>query len=219
MLSGVLYFHPISDIRMGGISMRNFVMFRKLCGENALKNVVIVTNMWGDVNPRIGNAREAQLMREDIFFKPVLDKGAQTTRHNNTASSAEHIIRLLINNRPLPLRIQEELVDEHKDISGTGAGEELNREFNARINKYQREMQTLMEDIQQAMRNRDEETRRELVIEAQRMEREIERFRNDSMRLESDYRKETERLGDLVQRVESGGRRNWNISRPSTRNR
>ncbi|KAF7424180.1 hypothetical protein PC9H_009483 [Pleurotus ostreatus] len=32
-LSGVIYIYRISDFRMGGISTRNFKMFRKLCGE------------------------------------------------------------------------------------------------------------------------------------------------------------------------------------------
>ena len=55
-------------------------MFRKLCGDSTLQNVVIVTDMWGGVNPQVGGAREAELVREGIFFKPVLDKGAQIAR-------------------------------------------------------------------------------------------------------------------------------------------
>ena len=39
-LSGVIYMHRISDFKMGGISRRNFHMFRSLCGEKTLKNVV-----------------------------------------------------------------------------------------------------------------------------------------------------------------------------------
>ena len=46
----------------------------------------------------------AELMR-DVFFKPVLDKGGQMARHNNTVASAENVIRLVLYNHPLPLRI------------------------------------------------------------------------------------------------------------------
>ena len=98
-------------------------MFRKLCGESTLRNVVIVTNMWGEVDPRVGEAREAELMGKDIFFKPALDKGAQIARNENTVTSARKIIRLVLDNHPLPLRIQEELVNEGKDITETCAGE------------------------------------------------------------------------------------------------
>jgi hypothetical protein len=193
-LAGVLYFHRISDFRMGGISTRNFKMFRKLCGDSTLQNVVIVTNMWGEVSTEVGEAREAELIREDIFFKPVLDKGAQMARHENTVPSAERIVRLIIDNHPLPLRIQRELVEEGKDISETSAGEELNRELNAQIKKHQQEMLVLKEEMQQAMKDKDEETRRELEIETQKMQREISRFENDAKRLASDYKSEKERL-------------------------
>ena len=173
--------------------MRNLKMFRKLCGESTLRNVVVVTNMWGEVDPKVGDAREVELMTDDIFFKPVLDKGAQTARHENTITSAQNIIRLVLNNHPIPLRIQVELVDEHKDISETGAGEELNREINAQIRKHQEEMRVLREEMEQAMRDKDEETRRELEIETQKMQREVERFENDAKRFGSDYRKEKDR--------------------------
>jgi hypothetical protein len=201
-LAGVLYFHRISDFRMGGTSTRNFKMFRELCGDTTLQNVVIVTNMWGEVGTQVGEAREAELMQEDIFFKPVLNKGAQMTRHDNTVSSAKNIIRRIIDNHPLPLRIQRELVDEHKDISDTSAGEELNRELNAQIKKYQQEMLVLKEEMKRAMDDRDEETRRELEIETQKMQREIARFENDAKRLESDYKGEKERLEAHLKKME-----------------
>ena len=182
-------------------------MFRKLCGENSLKNVVIVTNMWGEVDPQVGDAREAELAREDIFFKPVLEKGARMARHENTVTSAESVIRLILENHPLPLRIQEELVNEHKDISQTGAGEELSREINAQIRKHQHEMRALREEMERAMKDKDEETKRELEIETKRMQREIARFQNDARRLESDYNNEKEMLAERLEQMESEARR------------
>ena len=181
-------------------------MFRKLCGDKALQNVVIVTNMWGEVDPQLGDEREAELASKEMFFKLVLDKGARMARHENTIPSAEAIIRLLLDNHPLPLLIQQELVDEHKDISETGAGEELNREISAQIKRHQAEMRSLKEEMEEAMRNKDEETRRELEIETQRMQKEIERFQYDSQRLESDYKKEKERIDARVQQMESEAR-------------
>jgi len=190
MLAGVLYFHRISDPRMGGSHMKNFRMFRKLCGEDALKNVVIVTNMWGGVEPEVGEAREAELKREDMFFKPVLENGGQMARHENTLSSAESIIRLLMGNKPLPLQIQRELVDEHKDIVETSAGQELNRELDGQIKKHQDDLRVLTEEMEQAAKEKDEETRNELEIETERMHGEIKKYEREAMRLASDYRRE-----------------------------
>ena len=168
--------------------------------------MVIVTNMWGEVDPKVGNEHEAELMREDIFFKPVLKKSAQMARHENTITSGESIIRLILNNHPLPLWIQKELVDQCMDISDTGASEELNREINAHIRRHNKEMHLLKEEMEQAMKDKDEETRRELEIKTQRMRREIERFQHDSERLELDYRKEKERFKEWMEQMESEAR-------------
>jgi len=197
-LAGVLYFHRISEPRMTGMSRKNFGMFRKLCGDAALKNVVIVTNMWGEVDPAVGNAREIELATEDIFFKPVLEKHAQMIRHENTISSAERVIRLILGNHPLPLRIQEELVNEHKALPETSAGEELNRELNAQIEKHQGEMRTLRDEMQQAIKDKDEETRRELEMEIQRMQMRVEDLQNDSKRMASDYKQQINDLRNTL---------------------
>ena len=44
-------------------------MLCKLCGDAALKNVVLITNMWSEVPPNVGEAREKELSSE--FFKPA----------------------------------------------------------------------------------------------------------------------------------------------------
>jgi len=180
-------------------------MFRKLCGEETLRNVVVVTNMWGEVDPLVGEKREAELMGEDIFFKPVLDEGAQTARHENTTASAQEIIRLVLDNHPLPLRIQEELVNEHKDISETSAGEELNQEINAQIRKHEEEMRALKEEMQQAMEEQDERARRELGMATQEMQMKIEWLKNDTRRLTSDYEEEREKLEARIAKLEATG--------------
>ena len=177
-------------------------MFRRLCGHSALQNAVIVTNMWDGVDLRRGNAREAELKSEDAFFKPVLDGGARMVRHDGTGPSAERIIRLILENHPLPLGIQEGLVDEHKVISETGAGEELNRELKSQIRRHQQETRVLMEEMERAIKEKDEETRKELEIETKRMQREILRFQNDARRLESDYKKEREGLGERLEQMQ-----------------
>jgi hypothetical protein len=142
-LAGVVYIHRISDPRVGGMSARNFKMLRELCGEDTLRNVVIVTNRWGEVSLEDGEAREAELTREDIFFKPVLDKGAQMLRHHNSPESAHKILARIINNHPLPLQIQREIVDQKKKLSDTAAGAELNRELIEQFEKNMEDMERL----------------------------------------------------------------------------
>ena len=119
-------------------------MFRELCGEGALKNVILVTNMWEKVPADVGDAHEKQLAADP--FKPALDNGAQLARHNNTAKSAHDIIRRIMKNRPAALQIQRELVDEHKDITDTAAGKAIKKDLTERIQSCQAEVDALWED-------------------------------------------------------------------------
>jgi hypothetical protein len=44
-LAGVIYIYRISDNRFTGIAGRNFGIFRGFCGDETLKNVILVINM------------------------------------------------------------------------------------------------------------------------------------------------------------------------------
>jgi hypothetical protein len=51
----------------------------------------------GEVLDRqVGEAREIELAREDIFFKPALDWGAKMARHEDTVPSVQIILRLIL---------------------------------------------------------------------------------------------------------------------------
>ena len=159
-LTGIIYVHRISDTRFDGISGRNFAMFRKLCGESALKNVVLVTNMWREDSQVLNEARERELING--FFKPVLDKGAQVTRHNNTIESAHDILLRIVGNRQIVLQIQRELVDEQMVIIDTAAGGLINQELREQIRRYQAELKELREEMHRALKAKHEGRRHKL---------------------------------------------------------
>ena len=146
-------------------------MFQKLCGDTTLKNVVLATNMWGDVSLEDGEARENEL--SSIFFKPALDKGARMARHHNTTDSAHQIIRMIMGNHPIVLQIQRELVDEHKDITDTTAGEAINRELNEQMMQHRAELKTIQEEMEQALKEKDAQMRHELEAERRKLREEI----------------------------------------------
>ena len=184
-LAGVIYVHRISDDKFGGLAVKNFRMFRELCGEKTLKNVILMTNMWGRVVPGLGATREQQL--RDEHFKAAIDKGAQIYRHNNTPGSARAILRKILKNQPVVLKIQHELIDEGKDIGETGAGAELNRELRELVEKHRREMRELEENMLKAMEEKDEESREELEGEKRRMEETMEKLQKDSAEMQSKF--------------------------------
>jgi hypothetical protein len=124
---------------MSGTPVKNFKMFRKLCGDSALRNVVIVTNMWGEVKPQVGEAREAELMGKIFSSSPPSRRVHRwlVTRtpfpRPNTSSVSSSIVT------PTTAH-PEELVDEGKDITQTRAGQELNRELADQIRKHKEEI-------------------------------------------------------------------------------
>ncbi|KAF9647081.1 hypothetical protein BDM02DRAFT_3098690 [Thelephora ganbajun] len=189
-LAGVIYIHRISDLRFTGIAKRNFKMFRELCGDSTLKNVILVTNMWGMVTKDVGEDRERELTTK--FFKPVLDKGAQLARHHNTAESARNIIRGIMKNHPMVLQIQRELVDDHKDITDTAAGEAINKELKEQIRRHQAELKTVQEDMLKALKDKDEEARQELEEERQKLQEQVNKARMESENMASNYQKRME---------------------------
>ena len=200
MLSGIIYMHRISDGRFTGIAGRNFKMFCELCGDEALKNVVIVTNMWSEVSPEVGEAREGEL--SNVFFKPVLDKSAQMARHQNTVQSAHDVVRKIVTNTPLVLQIQRELLDEHKDIAETAAGKLVNRELNDQIERHRTELDQIQQEMEQAKKEGDEETRRELEEEKVKLQEQMEKIKKDSERMAARYAAEKERIEAKVKELE-----------------
>ncbi|KAF5372401.1 hypothetical protein D9757_011614 [Collybiopsis confluens] len=217
-LTGILYFHRISDVRMGGASRRNYTMFEKLVGP-ALPNVSIVTTRWDEdqededqededqeeaaadqkdtVSARLAmfESRFEQLRTMPTLFKSAVDGGGTMFRHNATAESAYTILRhalfsnpaqgkdkvyegkgsrIAVANRrdraPVTLQIQKELVDEGKELSETAAGEELHRDIKKQMEKHQKEMEELLEQMQEINDGEDlEELQRECQELKERM--------------------------------------------------
>ena len=166
-------------------------MFRKLCGESALKNVVLVTNMWKEVPSIIGTARESELSSN--FFKAALDKGAQMVRHHDTRKSAHDIIREIMKNHPVVLQIQEELVVKHMNIVDTEAGKAVDQDLREQAKRHHAELKRVHEGMMQASKEKDEETKRELQREAGKLREQLERITRRSEGMAAKYAAEKEK--------------------------
>ena len=196
----MIFIHRISDIRFTGVAQRNFKMFRELCGDASLKNVVLVTNMWDTITPDVGESREMELTSK--YFKPALDKGAQMARHQNTEQSAHNIIRMIMKNGPVVLQIQRELVDEKRNIINTAAGEAVNKELKEQIRKHQEERQVAQGQMVQASRDKDERARQEMEEEIRRLREQVEKLKKDSKGMPSNYSKARRKMKGKLNKVE-----------------
>ena len=114
-LVGFIYLYEIAQPRMFGASRKNLETFKKICGNDALKNVVIGTTKWGDVSLEKGQQREQQL--KDIYWGEMLQQGSVTMRVHADSSSAWKIVNRILENDAVDfVRFQERLQKAISDM-------------------------------------------------------------------------------------------------------
>jgi len=96
-----------------------------MCGQAALRKVVIGTTQWKKVSLEDGLNREEELT--DTHWRVMLDAGYRTKRFEDDQSSALGFIQLLVDGlmKDVFLLLQKELVDEKKILQETMAGKQL----------------------------------------------------------------------------------------------
>lgn len=144
---------------MSGSALRNLSMFKKLCGEDAYKHIVLATSMWGKEEQETALRRERELVDRDGFWNTMHQRGSAVRRWHGDSNTAHDIVEHLLLARSkhgvVVLKIQRELVDEGKTLVKTSAGQEVNRELSELREKMERELRRLEEDNKEAMSSRD----------------------------------------------------------------
>ena len=142
--------------------------------------------------------RVQELQTLDDFFKPALDKGASMVHNRlNTIESAREVIRLILQNHPMPLVIQQEIVDEGKNIDQTSAGIEVDKKIAEVVEKYEQKLKDHIEAAQQAALERDEETRKELMAEANKAKAAIAKLEAERANQAAEYQRFRQQLADM----------------------
>ena len=153
LLSGIIYMHRISDLRMSGSSIKNLRMFRKLCGAESMHNVSLVTTMWDKVTRVEGEMREKDLMDgENGFWRIMISGGCLVRRHSGSVESARGLVAELAEKKRTVLRLQEEIA-EGKKLIETEAGVSLNEELLRAQRQHEEELRCVMEEMEAAMKS------------------------------------------------------------------
>ncbi|CAD6580746.1 MAG: hypothetical protein ASARMPRED_000311 [Alectoria sarmentosa] len=205
-LSGIIYIHRISDPRMTGNALKNLDMFKKMCGEESLECVVLATTMWDSVTQRVGNAREEELVSEPLFWGSMKllgsmverlsgDKGTEA-RHNSAMNIVQKIV---LKKKKIVLDIQREMVDDHKPLAETSAGQELDRGLREAKLKHQKELKS----IQDSMEKADAKTKSLLENHEKHYQEKLNRLDKDqeilNMSIAEMYKQKEEQLREIVQ--------------------
>jgi len=136
--SGIFYLHNICVPRVGGSLQRNMTMFKKLCGPDPLKNVVVVTTFWDEIELVQGIEFETELKTKDKFFKGLVEGKSKFVRFGKFPPGEIpkgpeflppiSIVSELVALDPVFVEMQKELA-EGKTVEETSAGAELYKEL------------------------------------------------------------------------------------------
>lgn len=142
-MAGIVYLKDISQTRMSGSACDNLRLFRKLCGDDSLRNVAILTTMWDRVDEEVGMKRQRALQEGDKWFGQMVEHGAIVIRHHDTAESADHVLGHFFAKQPTVLKIQSEMVDEEKSLVLTQAGGELDKQIDKKAERFGKRLKQL----------------------------------------------------------------------------
>lgn len=187
---------------MTGSSLRNLKMFRELCGQDPLKNILLVTTRWGiaeQVDAIQAKRREEQLRTDTKFWASMIAGGARMARFEDTRESATQLITSLQNCQPVALQIQSELVDQDKSLSQTSAGITVNEEMILLEKHYKDEVSKLVRELADAREAQDKALQEALEQAKEDSRKKLERVYRQQDALQYQRREQDRRVEDELQ--------------------
>ena len=127
--------------------MKHLQMFKSICGQEAMPNVIIATTMWGEVNEAHGARREEELKRD--FGKDMVTDGCTIERFMDSYESAWFIIDRLSEQERAKVQLSHELVERRLRLKQTTAGVTLNDELKKLIKARKEASRKLRAQVKQ----------------------------------------------------------------------
>jgi hypothetical protein len=93
-LDGIIYFGRITDNRIARIPFSIVVKLMGLCGTDNLRNTILATTMWDEVDEKLGSHYERELRTK--HWTQMIQRGSQMVRYLNTPESAREIIHHIL---------------------------------------------------------------------------------------------------------------------------
>ncbi|EJD50953.1 hypothetical protein AURDEDRAFT_99786 [Auricularia subglabra TFB-10046 SS5] len=175
-LAGIIYMHRILDNRIGGVSESNLHMFQSLCGENAMRSVVLCTSMWDRVRWSAKEERDAVAREQglkDGVWAGMLAKGATVGRFDNTEESAAALVRLLLPRGSVEPELQTELA-AGTALPETASGMLLHNNLKALERKHLWKLEGLRRDMSLAHGRELQSLQAEMKAEKEKVEKQLQ---------------------------------------------
>ena len=191
-LTGIIYLHGINNPRMTGSALRNLRLFRELCGADPLKNVVLSTTFWDEVETATSERREVELRETDEFWAGMLKRGSRMARAGDRAACIA-IVTSILGQTPQPLQIQRELVEDDVPLVETAAGSFLNEELATMETKHKLEKAELQKQLEEALQQHDIELQEIMKKEQDKVDEKLTKVKKQQEQLRADRRSDMRR--------------------------
>jgi hypothetical protein len=125
-LNGILYLHRIIDPRMQGTALRNFKMFRSLCGKNFYKQVILGTTFWTTLRgtsagKATGQRRLDKLISTPEYWGEMVRSGSQVTEISDDRQEARQLLLKFVAMDHSTLQVQDEMINQNIRPENTSA--------------------------------------------------------------------------------------------------
>lgn len=180
-LKGIIYIHRITDIRYSRSSVKTFEIFKKICGQSALSNVLLITSRWTEIDPALGADRERQL--KEKFWAYMLGHGSNISRFHGDRPSAVGLVSQLLQKNTVVLQLQKELVDEGKQLDDTTAGAYVSDNLDKLRQQYQDELASL-ERLKQDLLDNDRAMKRQIQRDWEAESARLKQVQNEQVSLQ-----------------------------------
>jgi len=191
-LNGIIYIHNITKPRMQGSAYQNIRMFRNLCGDDALGNVILATSFWDQVEPTLGERREQELVDSKDFWANMVAKKSRVVRLTSHRSDCLKLLEQIAGNSKCDLLVQQELVTENKAMKDTTLGRQTKDEEIERVDmELRREREAERDKWKAKLEERDKQQKKELKKIKSKHEIQMKELRKGQNRAQSDFERET----------------------------
>ncbi|KIM94588.1 hypothetical protein OIDMADRAFT_79278, partial [Oidiodendron maius Zn] len=206
-LAGVIYLHRITDIRYTGSATRNLRMFQALCGGSSMANVVLATTMWDSLkgNEDLMKARNVQAELEDPkcdWWYDMIQLGSKTFKHYGNVSTATDIIDYIMGlKNDAVLDIQRQMIDDHRTLDQTTAGQEMQKDLLKAKEEYQEAFDEAVEGMKIAVEEKNNKLAElyarkqdEYLKKIKASEEQVEQLRQDFTKIQKEKDEESKKM-------------------------
>jgi len=190
-LNGIIYIHNITKPRMQGSAYQNIRMFRNLCGDDALENVILATSFWDQVEPSLGERRERELVDSKDFWADMVAKKSRVVRLTLRRSDCLKLLEQIAGNSKRDLLVQQELVTENRAMEDTTLGRQtMDAEVERVDMELRREREAERDRWKVKLEERDKLQKKELKKVKSEHEGRMRELRESQNRVQSDFERE-----------------------------